>query len=867
MTRFLREGIIPELLAPAGSPEGLKAAIAAGADAVYLGGRRFGARYFASNFDNTLLAESISYAHIRGVKAYVTVNTLIHDDEIPDLIRYLVFLFSIGADAILIQDTGVLSLARDLFISVKTAPSLHASTQMAIHNREGSMYAAERGCTRIVLARELRVQEVRDIAQALCMREAEVEIFAHGALCYAYSGQCLLSAIIGGRSGNRGMCAQPCRKPYDLIRGRMDNYGRLTDGRSVHLKEQYLLSTRDLSIYQVLNMITSLPVAALKIEGRMRSPEYIAIVTGIYRQAIDALRTGKFIPTRQEETDLLLAFSRGFTSGYLNGEDYHSVMGRDLPGRRGILIGIVKGMDQKKRIILQAVGDIIPQQGDGMVCTSSNDEQGFVLHRDPVIRGKVMELELETNIPCRPNDRIFLTSRQRIAKFYKALMQDPDKRYAGSIPLDIRILVDPEGGVGISCDVQTLTGIRIPYSFQSREHLIPAQTQPLTAGRIADAMRKTGGTLFSIRKLEVQCPDGLFAPISVINGIRREILEETKIQIENASLPSPDEMISVSERAEGYLRSFAEKSKKSQVTEKDLHIIVLVSDAVSLQSSLDTGAGRVYMEWYPVSGAQGKRNCSLDTFLEWMEDNPGFQDQVGIKLPKIIRREEMDILYASLPRIIAAGVRYFMVDGVGIAEALASFQGDIQFAGYAGLNITNHLSLISHSRYEFLTLSCELSGSEIVATMRTASRAGLQIPVAVIGQGLLEAMVTEDHLSELAGNTVSDTGILALKDQKGQVFPVIVDPAGRTHIFNAVETTLIDRIPDIRKAGVGIVILDSRWRGEVYAGAVTGIWKRALSVPSSEWTRDIADKVKSEVRVLAHGGLTSGTWKRGLTSE
>jgi collagenase-like PrtC family protease len=151
--------------------------------------------------------------------------------------------------------------------------------------------------------------------------------------------------------------------------------------------------------------------------------------------------------------------------------------------------------------------------------------------------------------------------------------------------------------------------------------------------------------------------------------------------------------------------------------------------------------------------------------------------------------------------------------------------------------------------------------------MRTASRAGLQIPVAVIGQGLLEAMVTEDHLSELAGNTVSDTGILALKDQKGQVFPVIVDPAGRTHIFNAVETTLIDRIPDIRKAGVGIVILDSRWRGEVYAGAVTGIWKRALSVPSSEWTRDIADKVKSEVRVLAHGGLTSGTWKRGLTSE
>ncbi|MFH0966281.1 MAG: U32 family peptidase, partial [Methanobacteriota archaeon] len=629
------ESIIPELLAPAGSPDALYAAIAAGADAVYLGGRKFGARHFASNFDDSLLVESVSYAHLRGVKVYLTVNTLIHDTEIPELADYLLFLFSIGVDAILIQDIGVLSLARELYSELKSAPALHASTQMAIHNREGAVYAVQQGCKRVVLARELPIPEVRDISIALHDHAAEIEIFTHGALCYAYSGQCLLSAIIGGRSGNRGMCAQPCRKPYDMIRGRRDQYGRIMEGKSLHLNDEYLLSTHDLSIYPVLKEILSLPIAALKIEGRMRSPSYVATVTDIYRRAIDAIQMGIFLPTHQEETDLILAFSRGFTTGYLNQEESHRVMGRDCSGRRGILIGTVKEMTYRG-VIVQPAGDVIPEHGDGMVCITGIDEQGFVLHRDALMRGTVMELE--TNARCNQGDQIYLTARGRTTKDGESLMQDPDRRYSGSILLDVRVIIDPEGGILISGEARTRAGIQISYSFSPKEKFIPARSRPLTIHQIAESMRKTGGTLFSIQKIEITCPDGFFAPISMLNGIRRELLDHIKTQILNVRLPSFDDVAIVSERKNKYLVDNYDHSEKKLIPGSKPDLIGLVSDIRSLQASLASKSNLVYIEWYPDSSEKEDSNLWLDSLLRWIHDNPNFREQVGIKLPKIMRR-------------------------------------------------------------------------------------------------------------------------------------------------------------------------------------------------------------------------------------
>ena len=204
---------LPELLAPAGSPDALKAAIAAGADAVYLGGIRFGARKFAQNFDESELEKAIDYAHLHRVKVYITVNTLIRDDELSDAARYLVKLYEMGADAVLVQDIGLAALAHELVPDL----DIHASTQMTIHNSQGAAWAAKLGVKRVVLAREVSLDEIKKMAH-----EAKVglEVFIHGALCYCYSGQCLLSSAIGGRSGNRGMCAQPCRKPYVLLKRR-----------------------------------------------------------------------------------------------------------------------------------------------------------------------------------------------------------------------------------------------------------------------------------------------------------------------------------------------------------------------------------------------------------------------------------------------------------------------------------------------------------------------------------------------------------------------------------------------------------------------------------------------------------------------
>ena len=236
----------PELLAPAGSMEAFFAAVAAGADAVYLSGKQFGARKFAQNFSEDEIAEAVAYAHARGVRVYVTVNTLVHDRELPRVAGYLVRLYAMGVDAVLVQDPGVAALAREIVPGL----ALHASTQLTIHNAEGVRWAHEQGFSRVVLAREFSLAEVEAIARATADTGTGLEVFLHGALCYSYSGQCLLSSVIGGRSGNRGMCAQPCRMKYSLATADIDKYGRPTGASEVPLQEKYLLSPKDLCTYR-----------------------------------------------------------------------------------------------------------------------------------------------------------------------------------------------------------------------------------------------------------------------------------------------------------------------------------------------------------------------------------------------------------------------------------------------------------------------------------------------------------------------------------------------------------------------------------------------------------------------------------------
>ncbi|KAB3547613.1 MAG: U32 family peptidase, partial [ANME-2 cluster archaeon] len=345
----------PELLAPAGDTESLIAAVENGCDAVYLGATTLSARASAANFAPDELADAIDYAHLRGVKAYVAVNTLIKDSETNDAADLLRRLDESGADAVIVQDVGLLSMARSL------APDLpiHASTQMTVHNSEGAGFLQDMGVTRVVLAREMTLDEIKQVRQNT---DLEIEIFVHGALCISYSGQCLMSSMIGGRSGNRGVCAQPCRKRYRLR--------TLPGGREVKTDGEYLLSPRDLNTSRILPELIEAGIDSFKIEGRLKRPEYVACVTRIYRGLIDRYAkdpSGYFV-TGDESRSLAQVFNRGFTAGYLTGNPRGKLMSRMRPYNRGIPIGTVIGCEQN-RLRIRLSGTL--RTGDGIGVTGA----------------------------------------------------------------------------------------------------------------------------------------------------------------------------------------------------------------------------------------------------------------------------------------------------------------------------------------------------------------------------------------------------------------------------------------------------------------------------------------------------------------
>src|SRR5438270_155983 len=328
MSRMLEK---PELLAPAGDEESLRAAVGAGTDAVYFGLRGgFNARARADNFAVAELPRIFDYLHAHGVQGFVTFNTLVFDRELAVAEEALAAIARAGADAILVQDLGAARLAR----AVCPGLPLHASTQMTVSSAEGAAIARELGVTRIVLPRELSIEEIRTLATGT---DLELECFVHGALCVSWSGQCLTSEALQHRSANRGQCAQSCRLPYDLV---VD--GRLATARG-HEQLKYLLSPRDLAAYDLLPQLIDAGVSCFKIEGRMKGPEYVANVVEKYRRALEAAVEGRASPlTRRDEEELRYSFSRSFSHGFLTGSNHQELVHGLYPGHRGVLVGRVE---------------------------------------------------------------------------------------------------------------------------------------------------------------------------------------------------------------------------------------------------------------------------------------------------------------------------------------------------------------------------------------------------------------------------------------------------------------------------------------------------------------------------------------------
>ena len=648
-----------ELLSPAGSFDALIAAVQAGADAVYMGFGAFNARRSAKNFTDEEFASAVSYCHLRGVRVFLTLNTLLTDRELVQAADALKKASAMGVDAILVQDWGLLALAREMVPDVP----LHASTQMSLFTLGGANEAAALGMERVVLARELSRHEVREIC-AGC--PAEIEVFVHGALCMCYSGQCEMSAVVGERSGNRGACAQPCRLPYGVN-------GPCRNGHPLSLKDA------NLSAY--LAEMDEMGVACLKLEGRMKRPEYVAVVTGIYRRLIDEKRR----PTAEESRQLELAFSRsGFTDGYWQ-------------GRKG-----------------------------------------------PQMFGTRPE-----NAP-EPQE-LFAKARERYE----------NGRENRKIPVNLRLLVRRNEPVRLSgaCAVHRGVAIAMGTGAVPEE----ARNRAVTEEELRQRLSKTGGTVFTADRVEIELDEGLMVPASAVNSLRRELLDELAARRTDLparrELPAPP-LPDAPEGAESMAFTCSVR-KAEQVTaallaEKPAAVYVPVEELDRLDPALD---------W------NGVELCAV--------------------LPRVFRTADEALLRQTLERHPEAASA-----AVGNLGHLPIVRGlDRTLRGDFGLNIFNSRALRfwQEQGLASATVSFELRWQQIRDLKK-------YIPCEAIVYGRLPLMVTENCVTRCSVGCTHGAGSV-LTDRTGAQFPVTCGYGCRCEIQNSRTLFLADK-PEMRQCGL-----------------------------------------------------------------
>ncbi|MDD1659542.1 MAG: DUF3656 domain-containing protein, partial [Methanomicrobiales archaeon] len=816
------------------------------------------------------------FAHGRGVRIYAAVNILLHDREIPDAARYLIFLSAIGVDAVLVQDPGLAALARE----VVSGLPLHASTQMTLHNRAGLDWAARMGLKRVVLAREVSLGDVKSMGEKARQLGIGLEIFAHGALCYSYSGQCLLSSAIGGRSGNRGRCAQPCRKPYILVRGDADEYGRPRWAAPVTLADQYLLSTKDLSLYPYLDEVVRAPVAALKIEGRMRSPEYVATVTGIYRKALDAIAAGTWTPSTGDEEALALTFNRGFTGGCLC-EGWEGMMGRDASDHRGILVGIVESLDRRSgSIAIRLTGSTIPEKGDGLVFRVPGREDrdlGVILRTKPLIDAGI--LWMKPDLEVQPGSRVFITRRARLAEASGCATVSTSPSPRTRIRVDLAFRIGEGGKPVLEGSVHRagapLTVIRREADFTVES----ARAHELGAAEIAEILSRRGEAPYPVGEVSVDWPAGSYARKGDIGGLRRDLLAEVERSLVRAGRPEPGVVRKAGLRLEKALGT--ESSPSSYPSrQKTARALVLLTDTLDgLEEVVEDGTGYLALEpslqgedsrKAPGSGTCGNTDVVIQDAAEIVRDSrwtliwkwPRITADPWIEAAQeILRREDMK----DLPGL--------MVEGTGAALAAGSAITGLPLHGGAGLNVWNARAVqVLSPPFHSITLSPELSYEDLTDLVPRARGSGRRPLLGFPVQGNLEVMVSEDRLAgllperRLLNKSRQSVGI---RDGTGRIFPVEADGCGRTRILNSVETCLIDQLPALGSLGVDLLVIDARGRGARYGREMAAIYREGISLVESGrdgTARELGD-LREECRARARGGITHGNFLRGLREE
>ena len=679
-----------ELLSPAGDFECLKSAVQNGADAVYFGASSFSARAFASNFDDDVLEKAITYAKLRGVKTNLALNTLIKNNEMSEAIEIAKRAYSYGIDAIIVQDLG---LARYL---IKHCPDLaiHASTQLSVHNLDGVLKLQELGFSRVVLSRELSLQEIEHICKN---SNVEIEVFVHGALCISYSGQCLFSSMIGGRSGNRGQCAQPCRLPYELISSDTNiTSSKLKSQKdsSYHtIDKGYLLSPKDLCGLDYLPELIKTGVSCLKIEGRMKTPEYVATVTRIYRKYLDMAINGEnFKIDEQDKKDLLQVFNRGgFSDGHLNTQSNHSLIYKQKPNNMGIFVGTISNFNSNHGHISFKTNDIL-RIGDKISVENKKHEISTYTISELMINDKNIK-------QANSGDKIKIGRMKGNISVGDKIYKISDKVLTTSA---LDSLNKELKKVSLTCNISVKKNIPISISLYDENHIkidivsdvipIEAINSPITKERIASQFSKTNNTPFQFSKIEIDLDDDLYIPsISALNELRRQALSQYEQKLINSF-----------KRDISNIPDFCYEQKSNIIKNKQISLLLNM-----LNTNLDYnnlhGIDSIYI---PLKYFVLKQySVVLKNITEKFD--------TYIYMPTIIRKNYLNLIVKNLDNILNNyQIKGFVISNLGNLEFLKSYINNYQFIGNYTLNVYNDLT-IDELDVDTITLSPELNNLDL----------------------------------------------------------------------------------------------------------------------------------------------------------
>ncbi len=773
----------PELLAPAGDWDCVSAAIENGADAVYFGlDIGFNARARATNFLLEDLPRLMQTLHRRGLKGYATLNTLVFTNELDQFEQVVVALALAGVDAVLVQDVGAARLIQQICPEL----SLHASTQMTLTSAESIALAESLGIKRVVVARELSIAEILQIRQETSM---PLEVFVHGALCVAYSGQCLTSESLGGRSANRGQCAQACRLPYDLI----------CDGKDVDLGVQkYLLSPQDLAAYALAPELIAAGVASFKIEGRLKTAEYVANITRSYRIAIDnAMQSLPVAFTPHQVEEMELSFSRGFSPGWLQGCDHKMLVPATSSSKRGVRLGTVLAVG-RDRVLVDLQAGI--KRGDGVSfdCGKAvDDPQGGRVYEvfdagesltDPVNCGQV-----DLTFKHGAIDFTAITAGQtvwktddpqltaRLRKTYTSA--DPQRR----TPIDLHVKVAIGEPVHIRAFLNDPSGSalsngRFAGEIVSEELAAQAERHPLNADTLRTQLGRLGGTPFSLRSLTADISGAPMVPFSVLGKLRRELLR----LLEEAAVARPARKIIQRERAP--LRSTAAES--IPLNTQTLHVLVRSLD--QLQAVLTLGERNLYAEFQDIR-----------QYRDAVVMAHRFSATIHLATPRIQKPDELGIfhlLHKQEPDGILArnfgGLRFFR-------------ERNMPVVGDFSLNITNEISaqFFMAEGLDRVTASYDLNREQLLGLVNATPAEWLEI---VIYQHMpmfhMEHCVFCAVLSPGTNKTncgrPCDEHVVQLRDRIGVAHPLTADVGCRNTLYNSVPQSAAEIVPALLAKGI-----------------------------------------------------------------